>query len=49
MFNSIPSKPTVLKVAVAATFIAALAFSPMAVAQEHEHGSDTAGSKEVTG
>ncbi|PYL12486.1 MAG: hypothetical protein DMF43_08285 [Verrucomicrobia bacterium] len=49
MFNSIPSKPTVLKVAVAATFIAALAFSPMAVAQEHEHGSDTAGSKEMTG
>jgi len=38
-----------LKVAVAATFIAALAVSPLAIAQEHEHGSDTAASKEVTG
>src|SRR2546428_4138871 len=49
MFNSTPNKPTVLKVAVAATFIAALAVSPLASAQEHEHGSDTAASKEVTG
>ena len=39
-----------LKVAVAATFIAALACAPLAIAQEHEHGSgDTAASKEVTG
>ena len=48
-----------MKIAVAATFIAALTFSPLAVAQEHEHppsttsgaasGSDTAASKEVTG
>ena len=49
MFNSNNDKPTLMKIAVAATFIAALTFSPLAVAQEHEHGSDTAGSKEVTG
>src|SRR5438874_12349821 len=49
MFNSIPSKPIVLKFAVAATFAAALAISPLAVAQEHEHGKDAAASKEVTG
>jgi hypothetical protein len=50
MFNSTPNKPTVLKVAVAATFIAALAISPLAVAQEHEHSpsqsSGAAGGKE---
>jgi hypothetical protein len=52
MFNSQPNKPTVLKIAVAATFIAALAISPLAVAQEHEHGKeklDAAASKSVTG
>jgi hypothetical protein len=49
MFNSIPSEPTVLKFAVAATFAAALAISPLAVAQEHDHGKDAAASKEVTG
>ena len=49
MFNSISNKPTVLKVAVTATFIAALASAPLAIAQEHEHGSDDAASKEVTG
>ena len=49
MFNSTNNKPTVLKVAVAATFIAALTVSPLAIAQEHEHGSDGAASKEVTG
>jgi hypothetical protein len=49
MFHSSNDKPTLMKIAVAATFIAALAFSPLAVAQEHEHGSDTAASKEVTG
>ncbi len=49
MFNSIQNKPTVLKVAVVATFIAALAVSPFAIAQEHEHGDDAAASKEVTG
>jgi hypothetical protein len=49
MFNSTQNKPTVLKVAAVATFIAALAVSPLAIAQEHEHGSDAAASKEVTG
>src|SRR5512133_2054963 len=49
MFNSTNNKPTALKVAVTATFIAALTFSPLAIAQEHEHGSDTAASREVTG
>jgi hypothetical protein len=49
MFNLNNDKPTLMEIAVAATFIAALTFSPLAVAQEHEHGSDTAASKEVTG
>ena len=49
MFNSSNDKPTLMKIAVAATFIAALTSSPLAVAQEHEHGSDTAASKGVTG
>jgi hypothetical protein len=49
MFNSSNDKPTLMKIAVAATFIVALTFSPLVVAQEHEHGSDTAASKEVTG
>ena len=49
MFNSANNKPTLLKVAVAATFMAALACAPLAMAQEHQHGSDTAASKEVTG
>ena len=49
MFNSTQNKPTVLKVAAVATVIAALAVSPLAIAQEHEHGSDAAASKEVTG
>src|ERR1700746_2699392 len=49
MFNSSNDKTTLMKIAVSATFIAALTFSPLAVAQEHEHGSDTAASKEVTG
>src|SRR6266566_5122925 len=49
MFNSSNDKPTLMKIAVAATFIAALAISPLAVAQEHEHGKDAAASKEVTG
>jgi hypothetical protein len=49
MFNSTSNEPTVLKVAVAATFIAALALAPFAVAQEHEHGKDATASKEVTG
>jgi hypothetical protein len=49
MFNSTNSRLTVLKVAVTATFIAALACAPLAIAQEHEHGDDAAASKEVTG
>jgi hypothetical protein len=49
MFKSNPNKPTVWKVALTATFIAALACAPLAIAQEHEHASDTGASKEVTG
>jgi hypothetical protein len=52
MFNSTSNKPTALKVAVAATFIVALAISPLAVAQEHEHGKENlsaAAEKTVTG
>jgi hypothetical protein len=52
MFNSTSDKATVLKIAVAATFMAALAFSPLALAEEHEHGKeklDATASKEVTG
>ena len=49
MFNSSNEKATLMKVAVAATCITALTISPPAVAQEHEHGGDTATSKEVTG
>ena len=49
MFNSSNEKATLMKVAVAATCITALTISPLAVAQEHEHGGDTATSKEVTG
>jgi len=49
MFNAPNSKPTVMKIAVTATLIGAFAVSPLAIAQEHEHGSDAASSKEVTG
>jgi hypothetical protein len=52
MFNSTSNNPGVVKIAVVATFMTALAFSPLAVAQEHEHGKeklDAAASKEVTG
>jgi len=50
MFNSSRSNPSVLKAVIVATFIAAFAISPLAVAQEHEHGKDAAAaSKEVTG
>jgi hypothetical protein len=38
-----------MKIAVAATFIAALTVSPLAIAAETEQDSDTAASKEVTG
>jgi hypothetical protein len=43
------NKPPVSRFALTATFIAALACAPLAMAQEHEHGSDTSASKEVTG
>jgi hypothetical protein len=45
MFNSTPNKPSVLKVAVAASFIAALTFSPCALAAEEQ----AATTKTVTG
>jgi hypothetical protein len=40
MFNSTNNKPAVLKVAVVATFIAALAVAPLTIAQEHAHGKE---------
>jgi hypothetical protein len=49
MFNSTNNKPTVLRAAVTAISIAGLACSPLAIAEEHEHGDDAAASKEVTG
>ena len=49
MFNSTNSKATVMKIGVAATLIGAFAVSPLAIAQEHEHGDDAAASKEVSG
>jgi hypothetical protein len=50
MFNSTSKDPSALKITVTACFIAALAFSPLAIAEEqHEHGKDAAASKEVTG
>ena len=49
MFNSTNKKPTVLRLAVTAIFIAGLACAPLAIAQEHEHSSDADASKEVTG
>jgi hypothetical protein len=51
MFTS-SNKPTVLKVAVSATFIAALASAPLALAQAHEQGKQdltAAAEKTVTG
>jgi hypothetical protein len=52
MFNSKSEKPSVMKVVITATFIAALAISPLAIAQEHEPGKeklDAAATKELTG
>src|SRR6266436_4177961 len=48
MFKPTNNRPIVVKIAVVTTFVAALAVSPLAVAQE-QHGADTAASKEVTG
>ncbi len=41
MFNSTSNNPNILKVAVTVTFITALAFSPLAFAEEHEHGKES--------
>jgi hypothetical protein len=50
MFNTTSKDPSALKIAVTACFIAALAFSPLAIAEEqHEHGKDATATKEVTG
>src|SRR5213080_4656711 len=49
MFNLTRKNLGILKVPVVATFVAALAISPLAVAEEHEHGKDAAAAKEVTG
>ena len=49
MFNSITNKHTSVRIAVASALVVALAAAPLAIAQEHEHGSDAAASKEVTG
>jgi hypothetical protein len=52
MFNSANRKPSVVRVAVTATFIAALAVSPCAIAQGHEEGKQdltAAAEKSVTG
>jgi len=48
MFNS-TNKRTLLRVAVTATFIAALTCAPLAIAADAEHEGDSAASKEVTG
>ena len=51
MYHS-TDRPSVLKIAVATCFITALAFSPLALAEEHEHGKeklDAAATKTVTG
>lgn len=49
MFNSTSKNRSVLKIAIAATVVAALAFSPCLIAAEHEHSTDAAAAKEVTG
>jgi len=49
MFNSTTNRHAILKIAVAATLVVGLTAAPLAIAQEHEHGSDAAASKEVTG
>ena len=49
MFISTKNRPTLTKITVAATFIASLAVSPLAIAEEHEHSGDASASKEVTG
>ena len=51
MFNS-TNRPSALKVGVATSFIVALAISPLALAEEHEHGKEKlegGATKTVTG
>jgi hypothetical protein len=49
MFKSTTNKHAIVRFAVASTLVVALTAAPLAIAQEHEHGTDTAASKEVTG
>lgn len=49
MFISTSKNPSVVRITIAATSIAALAISPLGLAQEHHHDKDAASSKEVTG
>src|ERR1044071_9329915 len=49
MFNSTTNQHAIIKIAVAAMLVAALASAPLAIAQEHEHGGGAAASKEMTG
>src|SRR6266851_9004483 len=52
MRNPNSNNPNLLKIAVGAMFIAALAISPVVLAEEHQHGkekSDAAAEKSVTG
>ena len=49
MFISNSNNPSVLKIATAVMIVGALAIAPMALAQQHEHGTDAAASKEVSG
>jgi hypothetical protein len=49
MFNSTSKSRCVVKIAIAGAVVAALVFSPCVIAEEHEHGTDTAAAKEVTG
>jgi hypothetical protein len=49
MFISTSNNRSVLKIAIAATIVAALVFSPCVIAEEHEHEKDAAAAKEVTG
>ena len=49
MFISNPNSPGIFRIATVITVIGALAIAPMALAQEHQHGTDASASKEVTG
>ena len=49
MFISNPNNPGVFTIATVVTVIAGLAISPIAMAQEHQHGKEAGNSKEVTG